>query len=48
MEKARQAQQLGARAIVVGGDRDNPDALLNMYSESKYRPVLKGALFKLD
>lgn len=33
IEKARQAQQLGARAIVVGGDRDNPDALLNMYSE---------------
>ena len=33
IEKVRQAQQLGARAVVVGGDRDNPDALLNMYSE---------------
>lgn len=33
VEKARQAQSLGARAIVVGGDRENPDALLNMYSE---------------
>lgn len=27
------AQKLGASAVVVGGDRDNPDALLNMYSE---------------
>lgn len=35
VEKARQAQRLGARALVVGGDRENPDALLNMYSESK-------------
>ncbi|THH26817.1 hypothetical protein EUX98_g7369 [Antrodiella citrinella] len=33
VEKARQAQQLGATAIVVGGDKANPDALLNMYSE---------------
>ncbi|OBZ71507.1 Receptor y region, transmembrane domain- and RING domain-containing protein 3 [Grifola frondosa] len=33
VEKARQAQKLGAKAVVVGGDRDNPDALLNMYSE---------------
>lgn len=35
MEKARQAQRLGAKAVVVGGDKDNPDALLNMYSESE-------------
>jgi putative N-acetylmannosamine-6-phosphate epimerase len=34
VEKARQAQKLGAKAIVVGGDKDSPDALLNMYSES--------------
>ena len=34
VEKARQAQRLGAKAVVVGGDRDNPDALLNMFSES--------------
>ena len=33
VEKARQAQRLGAKAVVVGGDRENPDALLNMYSE---------------
>ena len=35
VDKARQAQQLGAKAVVVGGDRENPDALLNMYSESE-------------
>ena len=35
VEKARQAQKLGAKAVVVGGDRDNPDALLNMFSESE-------------
>lgn len=34
IEKARQAQKLGAKAVVVGGDEENPDALLNMYSES--------------
>ena len=34
VDKARQAQRLGAKAVVVGGDRDSPDALLNMYSES--------------
>lgn len=33
VEKARQAQKLGANAVVVGGDRENPDALLNMFSE---------------
>lgn len=33
VEKASQAQRLGARAVVVGGDAANPDALLNMYSE---------------
>lgn len=33
VEKARQAQSLGAKAVVVGGDSDNPDVLLNMYSE---------------
>jgi len=33
VEKARQAQKLGAKAVVVGGDKENPDALLNMYSE---------------
>lgn len=38
VDKARQAQRLGAKAVVVGGDRDNPDALLNMYSESESSP----------
>ena len=36
VEKARQAQDLGAKAVVVGGDRENPDALLNMYSEREF------------
>lgn len=36
VEKARQAQKLGAKAVVVGGDRDSPDALLNMFSERAY------------
>ena len=35
-DKAREAQRLGARAVVVGGDdpeiSGNPDALVNMYS----------------
>lgn len=35
VDKARQAQKLGAKAVVVGGDAANPDALLNMYSERK-------------
>ncbi|CAL1712341.1 unnamed protein product [Somion occarium] len=34
VDKARMAQKLGASAVVVGGDRENPDALLNMYSEN--------------
>ncbi|KAI0726278.1 hypothetical protein C8Q72DRAFT_876970 [Fomitopsis betulina] len=45
IEKARQAQQLGARAIVVGGDRDNPDALLNMYSERDSSDVVIAATY---
>lgn len=36
VEKARMAQRMGARAIVVGGDKANPDALLNMYSEGQH------------
>lgn len=36
VEKARQAQRFGAKAIVVGGDKGNPDALLNMYSEGEF------------
>ena len=39
VEKARQAQKLGAKAVVVGGDRDNPDALLNMFSERESQGV---------
>lgn len=37
VEKARQAQRLGAKGIVVGGDKENPDVLLNMYSEREYK-----------
>ncbi|GJE98975.1 hypothetical protein PsYK624_152130 [Phanerochaete sordida] len=45
VEKARQAQSLGAKAIVVGGDRENPDALLNMYSEKEASDVTIAATF---
>ncbi|KAI0648152.1 hypothetical protein C8Q79DRAFT_999587 [Trametes meyenii] len=45
VEKARQAQRLGARAIVVGGDRDNPDALLNMFSERDASDVTIAATY---
>jgi hypothetical protein len=38
VEKTREAQRLGAKAIVVGGDNPdiygNPDTLVNMYSPS--------------
>jgi len=45
VEKARQAQQLGAKAVVVGGNSDNPDALLNMYSEKDSPDVTIAATF---
>lgn len=45
VEKARQAQRLGAKAVVVGGDRENPDALLNMYSEHDATDVTIAATF---
>ncbi|CCM03648.1 uncharacterized protein FIBRA_05792 [Fibroporia radiculosa] len=45
VEKARQAQRLGAKAVVVGGDSDNPDALLNMYSERDSSDVTIAATF---
>ncbi|KAI0632329.1 hypothetical protein C8Q77DRAFT_1059919 [Trametes polyzona] len=45
VEKARQAQRLGARAVVVGGDRDNPDALLNMFSERDASDVTIAATY---
>ncbi|KAH9847950.1 hypothetical protein C2E23DRAFT_846383 [Lenzites betulinus] len=45
VEKARQAQKLGARAVVVGGDRDNPDALLNMFSERDASDVTIAATY---
>ncbi|KAI0354870.1 hypothetical protein OH77DRAFT_1425459 [Trametes cingulata] len=45
VEKARQAQKLGARAVVVGGDRDNPDALLNMFSEKDASDVTIAATY---
>ncbi|KAI1793359.1 hypothetical protein LXA43DRAFT_886061 [Ganoderma leucocontextum] len=45
VEKARQAQKLGAKAVVVGGDRDNPDALLNMFSERDSSDVTIAATY---
>ena len=43
VDKAREAQRLGARAIVVGGDNPdiygNPDTLVNMYSPGAYMPT---------
>ncbi|KAI0920063.1 hypothetical protein AcV7_006063 [Taiwanofungus camphoratus] len=45
VEKARQAQRLGAKAVVVGGDKDNPEALLNMYSERDSSDVTIAATF---
>ncbi|KAI8994204.1 hypothetical protein BD414DRAFT_389316, partial [Trametes punicea] len=45
VEKARQAQRLGAKAVVVGGDRDNPDALLNMFSEKDASDVTIAATY---
>ena len=42
VDKAREAQRLGAKAIVVGGDNPdlhgNPDTLVNMYSPGAYIP----------
>ncbi|KAI0345796.1 hypothetical protein BDW22DRAFT_1411845 [Trametopsis cervina] len=45
VEKARQAQRLGARAVVVGGDKGSPEALLNMYSEKDASDVQIAATF---
>ncbi|KAL6303186.1 hypothetical protein BKA93DRAFT_735453 [Sparassis latifolia] len=45
VEKARQAQRLGAKAVVVGGDKENPDALLNMYSERESSDVTIAATY---
>jgi len=43
VDKAREAQRLGAKAIVVGGDNPdrygNPDTLVNMYSPGAYAPA---------
>jgi hypothetical protein len=43
VDKAREAQRLGAKAIVVGGDNPdlygNPDTLVNMYSPGAYMPA---------
>jgi len=44
VDKAREAQRLGAKAVVVGGDNPdlygNPDSLVNMYSPGVYIPIL--------
>ena len=43
VDKAREAQRLGAKAIVVGGDNPdlygNSDTLVNMYSPGAYMPT---------
>jgi len=43
VDKAREAQRLGAKAIVVGGDNPelygNPDSLVNMYSPGASTPT---------
>ena len=43
VDKAREAQRLGAKAVVVGGDNPdlygNPDTLVNMYSPGAYIPA---------
>jgi len=43
VDKAREAQRLGAKAIVVGGDNPelygNPDSLVNMYSPGACTPA---------
>lgn len=43
VEKAREAQRLGAKAIVVGGDNPeiygNPDTLVNMYSPGAFTRI---------
>lgn len=45
VNKVREAQRLGARAVVVGGDdpdmSGNPDALVNMYSPGMLTPVTR-------
>ena len=44
VDKTREAQRLGAKAIVVGGDNPdiygNPDTLVNMYSPGAYTPLV--------
>ncbi|TFK52505.1 hypothetical protein OE88DRAFT_1657803 [Heliocybe sulcata] len=49
VDKAREAQRLGARAVVVGGDdpddSGNPDALVNMYSPGDSSDVMIAATF---
>ncbi|THH20582.1 hypothetical protein EW146_g794 [Bondarzewia mesenterica] len=49
VDKAREAQRLGARAVVVGGDdpeeSGNPDALVNMYSPGDASDVKLAATF---
>ena len=46
VDKAREAQRLGAKAVVVGGDNPeiygNPDTLVNMYSPGAYPCFFNG------
>ncbi|KDQ62630.1 hypothetical protein JAAARDRAFT_30544 [Jaapia argillacea MUCL 33604] len=49
VDKAREAQRLGAKAVVVGGDdpdiSGNPDTLVNMYSPGDSSDVLIASTF---
>jgi E3 ubiquitin-protein ligase RNF13/E3 ubiquitin-protein ligase RNF167 len=44
VDKVREAQRLGAKAVVVGGDdpeiSGNPDTLVNMFSPGTYGFIL--------
>ena len=52
VDKAREAQRLGAKAVVVGGDNPeiygNPDTLVNMYSPGAYVRLFNGAPWRSD
>ena len=52
VDKAREAQRLGAKAVVVGGDNPdlhgNPDTLVNMYSPGAHIPFVSWSVLGID
>jgi len=52
VDKTREAQRLGAKAIVVGGDNPdlygNPDTLVNMYSPGACTPFVRWSILVID